>query len=100
MIILSIDVGIKNLAYCIIKLNKSNCNDKNSIEIIDWNIVNLCETLNLCEKSRRLRPALGMRKRTHNLPPFFLFLLFSFPSHSQLSFAPLFIEKLQFHMKW
>ena len=47
MIILSIDVGIKNLAYCIIKLNKSNCNDKNSIEIIDWNIVNLCETLNL-----------------------------------------------------
>ena len=52
MIILSIDVGIKNLAYCIIKLNKSNCNDKNSIEIIDWNIVNLCETLNLCEKSK------------------------------------------------
>ena len=47
MKIVSIDVGIKNLAYCIIKLNKSNCNDKNSIEIIDWNIVNLCETLNL-----------------------------------------------------
>jgi hypothetical protein len=51
MIILSIDVGIKNLAYCIIKLNIINdkIND-NTIEILDWNIVNLCETNNLDKK--------------------------------------------------
>ena len=51
MIILSIDVGIKNLAYCVIKLNIINdkIND-NTIEILDWNIVNLCETNNLDKK--------------------------------------------------
>ena len=51
MIILSIDVGIKNLAYCVIKLNIINdkIND-NSIEILDWNIVNLCEINNLDKK--------------------------------------------------
>ena len=55
MIILSIDVGIKNLAYCVIKLNNNSeynsehNSEHNSIEILDWNIVNLCEVLNLCE---------------------------------------------------
>ena len=34
MIIISIDVGIKNLAYCILQLNEK-------IEILDWNIINL-----------------------------------------------------------
>ena len=34
------------------------------------------------------------------LSPFFLFLLSSFPSYSQLSFAPIPIENLRFYMKW
>lgn len=38
MIILSIDIGIKNLGYVIFKLDT----DK-TLEIIDWNIINLCE---------------------------------------------------------
>ena len=38
MIILSIDIGIKNLGYIIFKLHVSN-----KIEIIDWSIINLCE---------------------------------------------------------
>ena len=48
MKLLSFDVGIKNLAYCIIELK----NDK--LEIIDWKIINLCEDKNFkckyCEK--------------------------------------------------
>jgi hypothetical protein len=36
MLILSFDVGIKNLAYSIIKYN-----DDNTIEILEWNIINL-----------------------------------------------------------
>ena len=37
MSILSIDVGMKHLAYCVIK-NSS----KEDYEILDWNIINLC----------------------------------------------------------
>jgi hypothetical protein len=36
MLILSFDVGIKNLAYSIIKYN-----DDNTIEILEWNVINL-----------------------------------------------------------
>jgi hypothetical protein len=39
MKIMSIDVGMKNLAYCIFKVD----NDK--YEILDWNVVNLCEVV-------------------------------------------------------
>ena len=38
MIILSIDIGIKNLGYIIFNIGTDNI-----IEIIDWNIINLCE---------------------------------------------------------
>ena len=37
MLILSWDVGIKNLAYCMINYR----NDNNNIEIIEWDIINL-----------------------------------------------------------
>ena len=37
MNILSIDVGMKHLAYCVIKTNS-----KEEYEISDWNIINLC----------------------------------------------------------
>ena len=35
--IISIDVGIKNLAYCIIEKNESN------FKIIDWDIINILD---------------------------------------------------------
>lgn len=37
MNIVSIDIGIKNLAICIIKINQNN------FEIIYWNVINLCD---------------------------------------------------------
>ena len=37
MIILSIDVGIKNLAYCLLKV------ENNEVFILDWNNLSLCE---------------------------------------------------------
>ena len=48
MIILSIDVGIKNLAYCLLEKNKK-------INILDWNIINLSNDkkfkCNYCDKN-------------------------------------------------
>jgi hypothetical protein len=45
MILLSFDVGIKNLAYCLISINEikdtNKDNSKHFIEIIKWNIVDL-----------------------------------------------------------
>jgi hypothetical protein len=40
MILLSFDVGIKNLAYCLISVNEIE-NSKHFIEIVKWNIVDL-----------------------------------------------------------
>ena len=42
--ILSFDIGIKNLAYCIMyKDALDNKNDENNIKIIDWDIIQLIE---------------------------------------------------------
>ena len=41
MFILSFDVGIKNLAYCLLYINNNYTNDKQFIEIIKWNIIDL-----------------------------------------------------------
>ena len=35
MKIISFDVGIKNMAYCVFELDNKNC------KILDWNVVNL-----------------------------------------------------------
>jgi hypothetical protein len=40
MILLSFDVGIKNLAYCLLSITETE-NSKHFIEIVKWNIVNL-----------------------------------------------------------
>ena len=40
MILLSFDVGIKNLAYCLFYVNEIE-NSKNFIEIVKWNIIDL-----------------------------------------------------------
>jgi len=44
MYILSFDVGIKNLAYCLLKCNE----DKN--EIIDWGVADLCGDKHICNQ--------------------------------------------------
>jgi len=41
MIILSFDVGIKNLAYCLISMNEVENNSKHFIEIIKWDVIDL-----------------------------------------------------------
>ena len=44
MIVLSIDVGIKNLGFCLLKTNNSNL----EFEIVDWDIINLCSKIPKC----------------------------------------------------
>ena len=44
MKILSIDVGIKNLAYCLIEKKDDDC----SYNIIKWDVINLCGENNTC----------------------------------------------------
>lgn len=49
MILLSIDVGIKNLAFCLLENN-------NKIKILDWQVVNISEEKKesiLCEQNRK-----------------------------------------------
>ena len=41
MIIISIDVGIKNLAYCLFKLENNT-----NYEILHWDIIDLCNSSN------------------------------------------------------
>ena len=53
MLILSIDVGIKNLGFCLANINKENCNNSENkilnIDILDWSIINLLEN-NICQE--------------------------------------------------
>ena len=44
MKILSIDVGIKNLALCLLEVNN------NSYNILKWDVINLCGTIPLCKE--------------------------------------------------
>lgn len=41
MILLSFDVGIKNLAYCLLSISETENSSKHFIEIIKWNIIDL-----------------------------------------------------------
>jgi len=48
MKILSFDVGIKNLAYCLFSIN---CSNNKLLKIIKWDVINLCESsMSLNEK--------------------------------------------------
>jgi len=57
--ILSFDIGIKNLSYCLVKSELNNDNI-NKIEIIDWDIINILKdnekvkNINIDELSKRL----------------------------------------------
>jgi hypothetical protein len=45
MRIISFDIGIKNLAYCILDFNNHN----QQLEIKEWNVINLCEDQYFCK---------------------------------------------------
>ena len=47
MIILSIDIGIKNLGFCLLKTNNLN------FEIVDWNIIDLCNKITKCQYCKK-----------------------------------------------
>lgn len=47
--ILSIDIGIKNLAYCIIEFN----NNTGLFKIVKWDIINLCSIIPQCCKCNK-----------------------------------------------
>lgn len=44
MKILSIDVGIKNLAFCLFNLNKTSSQSSSQYEISCWDVIDICET--------------------------------------------------------
>ena len=49
MKLLSIDIGIKNLAFIILETNEgTNVNDVNDFKIIKWDVLNLCSNNNNC----------------------------------------------------
>lgn len=50
MIVLSIDVGIKNLGFCLLKTNNSNLEE---FEIVDWNVINLCNKTSNCSYCKK-----------------------------------------------
>jgi len=65
--VISIDVGIKNLAYCIIEFNRQ----ENTYKIIKWDIVNLCEdsaNVLLCNQIINKEPIKNKSKSKSILP--------------------------------
>ena len=58
MRIISIDVGIKNLAYCILEQNNDIYN------VIQWDVINLCGEVPLCNCSLKPKIIKGKKKQT------------------------------------
>ena len=73
MIILSIDIGIKNLAYAILEVTNANVNlEKNSIvngtqefKIIKWDVINLCNKFIHCSNSACSKQACFHKNHTY-----------------------------------
>ena len=57
MRILSIDVGIKNLALCVIEVT----HDQN-FKIIDWQVINLCGEKQMCSQNTKKGPCKSIAK--------------------------------------
>ena len=50
MRIISIDVGIKNLAYCVVETDISVDSDMNKYKILQWDVINLCGEEHMCNR--------------------------------------------------
>ena len=61
MKILSIDVGIKNLAYCLVNF------ENNEISIDEWDIINICREKNMIcgEKQKKNKTICGKKAKFH-----------------------------------
>jgi hypothetical protein len=64
MRVISIDVGIKNLAYCILEGN-----DKNNYKIIQWDVINLCGSEHLCNCTLKPKIIKGKKNKVKIEPP-------------------------------
>ena len=60
MRVISIDVGIKNLAYCILEQNNDIYN------VIQWDVINLCGEVPLCNCSLKPKVVKGKNKKAIN----------------------------------
>jgi hypothetical protein len=64
--LISFDVGIKNLAYCIFEYDPSNAS---SLKVLEWNVLNLCpsaEPMVLCsEMLKTNKKACGKKTKYH-----------------------------------
>ena len=57
MRILSIDVGIKNLALCLLEINENK-----EYKIIDWQVINLCGEKQICNQITKKGPCKSIAK--------------------------------------
>jgi hypothetical protein len=67
---LTFDVGIKNLAYCLVKYDTSKLTDDkiiNGIEIIDWDILNVAHKPLYCKQIKNKRAICNCISKTYSL---------------------------------
>jgi hypothetical protein len=57
MKIISIDVGIKNLAYCVLEIDSAAENNVQALTILNWDSINLCENKELFKCIKCLKKA-------------------------------------------